>query len=231
MRATVVFPVPRGPLKRYAWAILPVVRAFLRVVTTWDVKRLLENRFVRQGQRILEVADPDESWELELHVREDYMGHITRAQNQLYARIRDRLREVALERLREKVPEATEDDLAAEVDRQLAQVPDGELRATLLALTGEDMDDRLDVTYTLYTDPGHKHLGKVREMHLYAEVRGEEGNTVRVKVDMDKNELWPEHVRQGAAVTAKIDCGRRAIGYVYLHDVIAWGRKMWFRWF
>jgi multidrug efflux pump subunit AcrA (membrane-fusion protein) len=201
------------------------------VVTTWDVKRLLENRFVRQGQRILEVADPDQAWELELHVPEDRMGHIARAQNALYDRLRSRLREVALERLREKVPDATDDELAAETDRQVAQVPDAELRATLRELSGDDMNDQLDVTYILATDPGRKHTGKVRQIHLYAEVRGEQGNTVRVKVDLDKGELRPEHVRQGAAVTAKIDCGRRSIGYVWLHDVIAWGRKMWFRWF
>lgn len=201
------------------------------LVTTWDVRRLLENRFVRQGQRILEVADPEQDWELELHVPEDRMGHITRAQNQQYEQLRARLRQLAIERLRAEVPDLTEEDAAAEADRQVQQVPDGELRATLRELAGEDWDDQLDVTYVLATDPGTRRAGKVQQMHLYAEVRGDEGNTVRVKVAIDKNELRPEHLRQGAAVTAKIDCGKRPIGYVWLHDLIAWARKMWFRWF
>ncbi len=201
------------------------------LVTTWDVRRLLENRFVRQGQRILEVADPDQDWELELHVPEDRMGHITRAQNQRYEQLRARLRELALARLRAEVPDLPEEEAAAEADRQVQQVPDEELRSTLRELAGEDWDDQLDVTYVLATDPGTRHAGKVKQMHLYAEVRGEEGNTVRVKVAIDKNELRPEHLRQGAAVTAKIDCGKRSIGYVWLHDLIAWARKMWFRWF
>ncbi len=201
------------------------------LVTTWDVRRLLENRFVRQGQRILEVADPDKDWELELHVPEDRMGHITRAQNQRYEELRLRLRQLALDRLRAEVPDLPEEDAAAEADRQVQQIPDEELRLTLRELTGEDWDDQLDVTYVLATDPGTRHTGKVKQIHLYAEVRGEEGNTVRVKVAIDKNELRPEHLRQGAAVTAKIDCGKRSIGYVWLHDLIAWVRKMWFRWF
>lgn len=201
------------------------------VVTTWDVRRLLENRFVRQGQRILEVADPDQDWELELHVPEDRMGHVTRAQNQRYEQLRARLHQLALERLRAEVPDLPEEEAAAEADRQVRQIADEELRAALQELTGADWDDQLDVTYVLATDPGTRHAGKVKQMHLYAEVRGEEGNTVRVKVAIDKNELRPEHLRQGAAVTAKIDCGKRSIGYVWLHDLIAWTRKMWFRWF
>lgn len=201
------------------------------LVTTWDVRRLLENRFVRQGQRILEVADPDQDWELELHVPEDRMGHITRAQNQRYEQLRARLRQLALERLQAEVPGLPQEDAAAEAERQVLQIPDEELRASLRELTGEDWDDQLDVSYVLATDPGTRHAGKVKQMHLYAEVHGEEGNTVRVKVAIDKSELRPEHLRQGAAVTAKIDCGKRSIGYVWLHDLIAWVRKMWFRWF
>ena len=55
------------------------------------------------------------------------------------------------------------------------------------------------------------------EIDLSAEVRGEDGNTVLVKVEIDKEEL--PHLRPGASVSAKVDCGRAAIGYVYLHPV------------
>ena len=38
-----------------------------------------------------------------------------------------------------------------------------------------------------------------------------------------KTEEVPERlVRSGAAVTAKFDCGRRSIGYVWLHDLVDW---------
>lgn len=40
-----------------------------------------------------------------------------------------------------------------------------------------------------------------------------------IKVAIDKREL-PDP-RPGATVTAKIYCGRRPLGYVYLHDLIA----------
>ena len=53
-----------------------------------------------------------------------------------------------------------------------------------------------------------------------AEVSGEEGNTVKIKVAINKEDLRPEHIRPGAGVTAKIACGRRAIGYVWLHDLV-----------
>ena len=53
-----------------------------------------------------------------------------------------------------------------------------------------------------------------------AEVHGEEGSTVLIKVAINKDEL-PEPLLPGATVTAKVYCGRRAIGYVWFHDLIA----------
>jgi multidrug efflux pump subunit AcrA (membrane-fusion protein) len=212
------------------------------VVTTWKLKDLLETRPVHEGQRLIEVADPGGLWELDLHMPEDRMGHIAQAVNARNAEIRRRLGEVVRQRIREQVPDIADEPLRAEAERQVSELPDDRLRDALLELTavrdpvtgeivepGEDMG--LDVSYILATDPGRKHYGKVKEIHYYAEVRGEEGNTVRIKVEIDKNDLRPEHVRQGAAVTAIVVCGKRAVGYVFLHDVFTWVRKMWFRWF
>jgi hypothetical protein len=75
------------------------------------------------------------------------------------------------------------------------------------------------VTYIMATDPGAKHKGTVSEVYQSAEVHGEEGNTVLIKVAIDKNDL--SNPRPGATVTAKIYCGRRSIGYVWFHDLIA----------
>ena len=69
-----------------------------------------------------------------------------------------------------------------------------------------------------------------QEIHRSAEVRGDEGNTVLIKVAIDKSDL-PD-LRPGATVTAQVDCGRRALGYVLLHDVIAFIQsRILFRYF
>ena len=78
----------------------------------------------------------------------------------------------------------------------------------------------LPVTFILATDPSTTFDGVVREVHLAAEVRGDEGNTVLIKVAIDKNEL-PPSLRPGAGVQARVYCGRRSVGYVLFHDVVA----------
>ena len=101
--------------------------------------------------------------------------------------------------------------------------------ARLQALPREKLpDDRLTVSYILATDPSVKHKGKVVEIHRTAEVWGKEGNTVLMKVKIDKSDLASRS--PGTGVTAKVDCGRRSLGYVLLHDVIGWIQKACFRW-
>ena len=53
-----------------------------------------------------------------------------------------------------------------------------------------------------------------------AEVHGEEGNTVLIKVAINKADVTDD-LRPGATVTAKIHCGRRSLGYVWFHDLMA----------
>jgi len=79
--------------------------------------------------------------------------------------------------------------------------------------------DDLDVTYILANEPGEKHEGKVRDVHLIAEARGEEGNTVMVYVGINKEDLG-DFLKQGAGVSARVDCGKRPIGFVWFHDLI-----------
>ena len=90
--------------------------------------------------------------------------------------------------------------------------------------------DRLPVTYILATEPGTLHYGTVQEIDRSAEVRGDEGNTVLIKVAIDKADL-PDR-RPGATVTAQVFCGYRPLGYVLLHDVIAFVQsRILFRYF
>lgn len=89
----------------------------------------------------------------------------------------------------------------------------------------------LDVNYILSTDPGKTLHGTIREIHGAADVQGEEGNTVLVRVAINKDDLDQEVIKKGASVSAKIDCGRRSLGYVWFHDVIEFVQtKILFRW-
>jgi len=121
--------------------------------------------------------------------------------------------------------------LDAEAQAALGKVPDEELRKQLFDLTGEDVEDRLPVQYYLASAPGVKCYGWVQEIGRAAEVRGDEGNTVPIKVAIQSDDISLEEVRQGTTVKGSVACGPRSLGYVIFHDLYAWVQKMWFRWF
>ncbi len=152
-------------------------------VVTWDLQKLLENRPVQRGQVLMQVADKEGPWQLELQMPEDSMGHIVQAQRE-----------------REK--------------------------------KGESGD--LPVTFFLATDPGDEFDGTIKEIHYSAEVRGEEGNTVLIKVEIADSvdrDLFPD-LRPGAEVTAKVYCGKRSVGYVLLYKAFAFVQsRIIFPWF
>jgi multidrug efflux pump subunit AcrA (membrane-fusion protein) len=90
--------------------------------------------------------------------------------------------------------------------------------------------DELSVAYIAANDPGATHEGKVTEIHRSAEIRGEEGNTVLIRVAIDKDDV--PHRRDGAVVTAKVHCGRTSIGYAWFHDLVSFVQsKILFRLF
>ena len=80
----------------------------------------------------------------------------------------------------------------------------------------------MPVTFFLATNPEKKLQGLVEEVHRSAEVRGEDGNTVLVRVSFDqqtfRDTIGNPNIDAGA--TAKVHCGKRSIGYVYLHDLV-----------
>jgi hypothetical protein len=133
-------------------------------VVTWDVERVLRQRPVNRGERLLRIADPDGPWELEVFMPENRMGHIAAAQKEL--------------------------------------------------------DGPLKVEYILATDPKRTLQGTVREIHAAAELHEEHGHCVRLLVEINKADLTDP--RPDATVTAKVYCGRRSIGYVWLHDLFEW---------
>ena len=89
-----------------------------------------------------------------------------------------------------------------------------------VALARKDIQPELPVRFYPGHQSGRRARGRGQGGPGHAEVRPEEGNTVLVRVEFDKSQLRPTDMRPGAAVTAKINCGRVPIGYKYFHDVI-----------
>jgi hypothetical protein len=82
----------------------------------------------------------------------------------------------------------------------------------------DDGQGRVKVTFTVHTHPGREFEGHVMEIQKTTEDRGLDGNVVKVRVAVDKDQL-PE-LRSGAGVSARIRCGRHSIGYVWFRDLI-----------
>ena len=83
----------------------------------------------------------------------------------------------------------------------------------------QELKPDLDVSFILATDPGHARVGKIKDVALSAEIDEELGSTVLITVAIDHEQV--AELRPGATVIAKIDCGRRSLGYVWLHEFIA----------
>ncbi|MGD9637032.1 MAG: efflux RND transporter periplasmic adaptor subunit [Pirellulales bacterium] len=147
-------------------------------VVEWKqrLEESLLGRPVTKGQILMEVADPDGDWELEVHMPESRMGYIAQA--------------------------------------------------------WKESGGNLPVEFILATHPANKLKGTVEDIESSAEVRGEEGNTVLVKVKLDQQmlrETFPEP-KIGAGVTAKVNCGKRSFAFVWLHDLVDFVRaKILFR--
>jgi len=94
-----------------------------------------------------------------------------------------------------------------------------------------EYDGKLPVTYILASEPAARHKGTIKKIHESAEVHGEEGSQVLIKVAINKADL-PAGYRPGTQITAKVYCGRRSIGYVWFHDFLAFLQsKVFFKFF
>ncbi len=92
----------------------------------------------------------------------------------------------------------------------------------------EEQGPRLRVEYRLAAEPTTDRRAAVGEVHYAAEIRDDDGNTVLVRADLADRDL--PALRPGAEASAKVYCGRRALGYVWLHDAVDFVRsKVWFR--
>jgi len=93
-----------------------------------------------------------------------------------------------------------------------------ERRAGHLSQARAAADHELRVTFMLASHPGEEFVGHVSEVQQVAEMHGDQGNTILVRVAIDKDQL-PE-LRSETTVTARVECGRRSIGFVVFHELI-----------
>lgn len=120
-------------------------------------------------------------------------------------------------------------DLILELDMPEKKM--GHVSDYLKKLQEKDPESELDVTFVMTVDSTKKFKGKVYEIHDRAGNRGEEGTVVEMKAKIDDPESLPESRRAGAAVSAKIYCGKRALGYVLFNEAISYLQRTVFFWF
>ncbi len=98
----------------------------------------------------------------------------------------------------------------------------------------ESDNQALEVEFLLATNTEATLVGKLTEANIAksAEVRGDDGNTVLLKVEFDQDEFraaTPDP-KVGAEVKARVACGRASLAYAYLHDLVDFVRaKILFR--
>lgn len=112
--------------------------------------------------------------------------------------------------------------------RRLAEIEEGGSPDRI-----EELKKGLAVEYILATHPQTTLHGYVEKIYTSAEVRGEEGATVLIRVRINRDDL-PQiqeggRPQLGSKVTARVYCGRRPIGYVWFHDLFAFVHRTWFK--
>ena len=89
----------------------------------------------------------------------------------------------------------------------------------------DDLKKDLDVQFALASDPSHEYQGHISEVAIATEVDEIAGATVLSTVAFDRNEV--HGLRPGATVLARIHCGTRSLGYVWLHDLFEFAQTHW----
>jgi multidrug efflux pump subunit AcrA (membrane-fusion protein) len=104
------------------------------------------------------------------------------------------------------------------------EVPDDQIGHVMAAR--KKLQPDLPVRYRLRAEDDAKHVGHIEEISTTADVQTEAGSSpaprVLVRVALDTSELTDAvqgDLRPGLSARAQIECGRRSIGYVWLHDV------------
>ena len=96
-------------------------------------------------------------------------------------------------------------------------------------LTGTDA---LPVEFLLATTHETTFRGVLESEATRAAVSEKEGTVVEAYASILEEEMprLKEHLRIGAEVRARIDCGPMSLGYVLFGDVVEWVMKRWMLW-
>ena len=121
-----------------------------------------------------------------------------------------------------------EDGLLLEL--QMPEKRMGHIDDYIRAQRESDPDAKLKARFVMTVDPSKNYDATVIEEHDRAENRGTEETTVLIRATIDSTDL-PEGTRPGASVSAKVYCGKRALGYVLFNEVVAFLQKTVFFWF
>jgi multidrug efflux pump subunit AcrA (membrane-fusion protein) len=96
------------------------------------------------------------------------------------------------------------------------EVPDRDAGYVLAARRALQPD--LPVRFILATNPSQIYKGRLEKLAEIAEADQRQQLSVTARVRVEASAI--PHRLAGAGVVARIDCGRRALGYVWLHDLI-----------
>lgn len=114
-------------------------------------------------------------------------------------------------------------DLSAKWQLEL-DVPDDRIGYVLAAQ--KELEPELPVRFRLSSDDREQHTGHIGEVCQTANIDAGKGTspspTVVIKVALDELELSDagrRELRPGVSARAQIECGRRPIGYVWLHEI------------
>jgi multidrug efflux pump subunit AcrA (membrane-fusion protein) len=94
-------------------------------------------------------------------------------------------------------------------------VPDDEIGHILSA---QASPNATPVTFQLATNRGVDFQGVIRRISSRTENGADDRPIVRVTVDVDEKEIG--ELRPGATISAKINCGKRRVAYVWFHEVV-----------
>ena len=98
-------------------------------------------------------------------------------------------------------------------------------RAGHVLAARESQQPELNVSFALSADPGTVYQGRLVDTALSTELDDNGEVTVRAIVAFDRAQV--KALRPGATVQARIDCGRRALGYVWFHELFEFVQSHW----
>ena len=113
---------------------------------------------------------------------------------------------------------------------ELPEKREGHLDAYVMQQKLDGPDAKLDVTYILATDPDEPLEAVLRldSVSMRADANDEHGAVIKMHAIPEQESLRKLKPRPGAKVIAKIYCGRRSSGFVFLHEVYEWCCKFFF---